>query len=82
MLTRPGLVQIVDLWDHQKPGGTAFYGRGSQEESGDIELKAGVPAKVVVEYSSQKPEGVASSGPILMVSASPGCCRRGKMLID
>lgn len=59
--------QLIDLTDNQYPGGT-FYGRGSQEEVGEIRVKAGEVYQVRAEFDCNMPVSMASVAvPGLMV---------------
>ena len=45
-------VLVVDNWSVQRPG-DSFFGGGSDEVIGTVELREGDPASVVIEYSRQ-----------------------------
>ncbi|ELU44737.1 glycosyl hydrolase, putative [Rhizoctonia solani AG-1 IA] len=49
----------IDNWTHQRPG-EFFYGQGSAEEKAVVDLKAGEPVDIYVEYDnlSPAPKGV------------------------
>jgi hypothetical protein len=65
--------QIVDLWDAPQHNGSAMYGQASDEVIGEIEVKAGEPVELVVQYSSEQPPrvGGAPNNPSLLVSPRP-----------
>lgn len=48
---------LVDNWTHQTRGGT-YFGMGSNEETATVELVAGQPAQLRVEYSTQGAAGM------------------------
>jgi beta-glucosidase len=44
---------LVDDWQPQ-PGGSFFFGAGSQERSGELELRAGEPHALRIEYTKDR----------------------------
>ncbi|MCD6289417.1 MAG: glycoside hydrolase family 3 C-terminal domain-containing protein, partial [Anaerolineae bacterium] len=46
--------EVVDNWTEQQPG-EAFFGLGSQEKVGQVDLEAGRVYEIVIEYSKQEP---------------------------
>lgn len=46
---------LIDNWTHQRPG-DFFYGQGTVEEIGELEVKEGNGIRVEVVYSNTSPE--------------------------
>jgi beta-glucosidase len=53
---------IVDGFTERPPRGTAYYGMGSVEVEAPVELEAGRPVDVVVEFSTRRPSGAVRIG--------------------
>jgi len=49
--------EVVENWEGWEPG-ESFYGLGSAERSGTVELEAGRPAQIEIRYSSEGARGV------------------------
>jgi beta-glucosidase len=64
---------VIDNWTDPQPG-EAWFGRGSREETADVELAAGESAELVIEYSRQ---GGAAGSAILPELSSMGGLRVG-----
>ncbi|KAH9830943.1 putative beta-glucosidase from glycoside hydrolase family GH3 [Rhodofomes roseus] len=68
----------VDNWTKQRPG-EFFYGQGTVEEIGEVDLEAGKPVEIMVEYTNTRaPEGPESdrSQPALMRGLRLGGCEK------
>jgi beta-glucosidase len=50
-------VELIDNWTHQTRGGT-YFGMGSNEETARVELAAGQPARLRIEYSAHGAVGM------------------------
>lgn len=71
---------VIDNWTTQRPG-EWFYGQGTVEETGVVELQAGKPVEIVVTYTNTRPPSVQEknrSQPALMRGVRLG----GAPLID
>ena len=53
---------VVDGVTQRLPRGTAYFGLGSVEVEAPIELEAGVPVDVVLEFSTARPSGALRVG--------------------
>ena len=51
-------VEVVDNWTSPQPGDT-FFANGSAEVRGTVDLRAGTPAEVVVEFAKDRPAEMA-----------------------
>ncbi|PSR75116.1 hypothetical protein PHLCEN_2v9301 [Hermanssonia centrifuga] len=71
-------VMTIDNWTAQRPG-EFFYGQGTVEEKGLVDLEAGKPVDVYVEYTNTKPPSGPESDrsqPALMRGVRLGGCEK------
>jgi beta-glucosidase len=53
---------VIDGFVDRPPRGTAFYGVGSVEVDAAVELRAGEPVDVVIEFATRRPSGALRVG--------------------
>jgi beta-glucosidase len=53
---------VIDGFAERFPRGTAYFGLGSVEVEAPVELTAGVPVEVVIEFSTGRPSGALRVG--------------------
>ncbi|KAJ7580984.1 glycoside hydrolase family 3 protein [Mycena floridula] len=70
---------VIDNWTKQTPG-DFFYGQGTIEEKATVNVSAGTPVDVLVEYTNTSPPDTEGSGgssqPALMRGVRLGGCEK------